>query len=105
MSEQQEYKPGLDGVIASITNLSYLDTDIEQIIIRGYDLIELIKTKHYTDVAYLLIQGELPDSKQSADLVKSLFVKQISPMICMKFSNDSPKACRQWTPSELVYQF
>ena len=52
----QEYRPGLDGVIASITKLSYLDTEIEQIVVRGYDLIELIQQKSYVDVTYLLIQ-------------------------------------------------
>ncbi len=72
LNEQQEYKPGLDGVIASITKLSYLDTDIEQIIVRGYDLIELIKTKNYTDVAYLLINEELPDPKRGVDFGQEL---------------------------------
>ena len=68
----QEYKPGLDGIIASRTNLSYLDTDIEQIVIRGYDLIELIKTKNYTDVAYLLIYGKLPDLEEGSEFAKKL---------------------------------
>ena len=45
------YKPGLDGVIASITSISYLDTDIEQIVVRGYDLIELIQKRSYIKVA------------------------------------------------------
>ena len=36
-----EYSPGLEGVIATETSVSYLDVDIEQILVRGYDLIEL----------------------------------------------------------------
>ncbi len=72
MSIQQNYKPGLDGVIASVTNISYLDTEIEQIIIRGYDLIELIKNKSYVDVAYLLIYGKLPDVAQSLKFGKKM---------------------------------
>ena len=33
-----DFKPGLDGVIATDTNVSYLDVDNEEIVIRGYDL-------------------------------------------------------------------
>jgi len=74
MSEQ-DYKPGLDGVISNITGLSFLDTEIEQIVIRGYDLIELIQKCKYEDVAYLLIYGKLPSKSESEkfshDLVKN----------------------------------
>ena len=53
--ETPTYRPGLEGVIASTTNVSYLDVDIEQILVRGYDLIELARELKYTDVAYLVI--------------------------------------------------
>ena len=32
-----DYSPGLEGVIATETSVSYLDVDIEQILVRGYD--------------------------------------------------------------------
>ena len=38
---QTEYRPGLDGVIAAETVLSFLDTVEGRILIKGYDLIEL----------------------------------------------------------------
>ena len=79
MSEEKDYKPGLDGVIATITNLSYLDTEIEQIVIRGYDLIELIQKKHYPDVAYLLIYGNMPTAEQSAKFEKELMAQADIP--------------------------
>lgn len=47
MEEKQHYSPGLDGVIAAETHISYLDTQSSQILIRGYDLIELSETKSY----------------------------------------------------------
>ena len=50
-----DFKPGLDGVIATDTNVSYLDVDNEEIVIRGYDLIELADLKTYPEVAYLVI--------------------------------------------------
>ena len=78
----QEYRPGLDGVIASITKLSYLDTEIEQIVVRGYDLIELIQQKSYVDVTYLLIHGNLPSAEEAkkfeSDLMDDLEEKPVT---------------------------
>ena len=47
----QNYSPGLDGVIATETSVSYLDIDVEQILVRGYDLIELAELGHVGDPA------------------------------------------------------
>tara|TARA_Y100000994_G_scaffold248399_2_gene256088 strand:- start:61 stop:1185 length:1125 start_codon:yes stop_codon:yes gene_type:complete len=67
-----DFKPGLDGVIATDTNVSYLDVDNEEIVIRGYDLIELADLKTYPEVAYLVIHGQLPNSEQLNDFQKLL---------------------------------
>ena len=68
-----DFKPGLDGVIATDTNVSYLDVDNEEIVIRGYDLIELAGSKTYPEVAYLVINGNLPDTKELNSFQKLLF--------------------------------
>ena len=67
-----DFKPGLDGVIATDTNVSYLDVDNEEIVIRGYDLIELADSKTYPEVAYLVIHGKLPNVDQLNDFEKLL---------------------------------
>ncbi|MBP1960971.1 citrate synthase [Paenibacillus aceris] len=54
------YHPGLENVIASETAISYLDVEKEEIVVRGYDLIELAQNATYLDVAGLLIEGTLP---------------------------------------------
>ena len=60
------FSPGLEGVIATDTELSFLDVEHERIVVRGYDLIELAQRVHYADVAFLLIHGALPGrGKQS----------------------------------------
>lgn len=66
------YSPGLEGVIATDTAVSYLDVDIEQILVRGYDLIELAQNLCYTDVAYLVIYGELPTPSQAKEFCDRL---------------------------------
>ena len=67
-----DFKPGLDGVIATDTNVSYLDVDNEEIVIRVYDLIELADLKTYPEVAYLVIHGQLPNPNQLSDFQKIL---------------------------------
>lgn len=72
MSDQTSYKPGLDGVIAAETKLSYLDVEAEEIVIRGYELIELAEKKQYLDLVQLLLEGELPDEKERSALEQNL---------------------------------
>ena len=67
-----QYSPGLEGVIATETSISYLDIDIEQILVRGYDLIELAQNLKYPDVAYLVIYGELPTEAQAKEFCETL---------------------------------
>lgn len=68
----QSYSPGLNGIIAAEIGVSLLDTDLEQIIVRGYDLIELAQNLNYTDVAYLVIYGQLPTEEQGRQFCQTL---------------------------------
>ncbi len=70
MSEQ--YQPGLENVIATETNLSYLDVENEEIVLRGYDLIELAKHATYLDIVGLMLDGSLPAADQRAALEEKL---------------------------------
>ena len=56
------------------TKLSYTSED--GIIIRGYDLIQLIGVVPFPSVLYLLFKGELPDPK-TAKLIDALMVASI----------------------------
>lgn len=85
------YKPGLDGVIASITSISYLDTDIEQIVVRGYDLIELIQKTSYIKVAYLLIYNKLPSDAEAAAFERKLMEQADIPEDMYKMFSLMPK--------------
>lgn len=72
MTEQTEFRPGLEGVIASETDISFLDVAAEQIVIRGYDLIELARTVTYVDVVGLLLDGALPTAARRTGLEEEL---------------------------------
>ncbi len=69
---EAKFSPGLEGVIATDTKVSYLDVEHEQIVIRGYDLIELAQKLSYPDVAYLLAYGHLPTQSEAAGFCQSL---------------------------------
>lgn len=73
---EEIFRPGLDGVISNETELSYLDVEQEQIIIRGYDLIQLAQHLSYTSVAQLVIFGQIPnesDAKSFSENTKSQY--------------------------------
>lgn len=53
MKAEEKFSPGLDGVVAAETKISFLDTVKGEIVIQGYDLIELSKTKSYLDIVHL----------------------------------------------------
>lgn len=57
-------RPGLENVIACETDISYLDVENEEIVVRGYDLIELARNVTYLDIVCLLLDGVLPVPEQ-----------------------------------------
>lgn len=66
------YHPGLENVIACETLISFLDVEHEEIVLRGYDLIELAKTNKYVDIVSLLLNGSLPSYEQKTALEEAL---------------------------------
>jgi citrate synthase len=68
----ETFSPGLEGVIATDTEISFLDVEHERIVVRGYDLIELAGSAHYADVAFLLIHGALPSRGKQAMFANAL---------------------------------
>lgn len=72
MGNTTQFVPGLEGVVAVETELSFLDTAQGEIVLKGYDLIELSKTKSYLDIVHLLLEGTLPNDAEKKALEESL---------------------------------
>ncbi|MYL29992.1 citrate synthase [Halobacillus halophilus] len=72
MDKMTTFQPGLNGVIAAETKLSYLDVEAEEIVIRGYDLIELAEKQQYIDLIQLLLHGRLPTLSEKQELEAAL---------------------------------
>jgi 2-methylcitrate synthase/citrate synthase II len=60
---KSEYSPGLAGVIAGETAICWVDPNAG-LMYRGYDIHEMAQRASFEEVAYLLLNGELPDVKQ-----------------------------------------
>ena len=59
---------GLEGVVATATALSDVRGLEGKLIYRGYDIDELAGKVSFEEASYLLWQGDLPNSKQLAQL-------------------------------------
>jgi citrate synthase len=66
------FQAGLENVIASETRISFLDIANEEIVLRGYDLIELAQKVTFLDIVFLLLKGNLPDEEQYKSLEQEL---------------------------------
>jgi len=57
-ADTRPYSPGLEGVIAGETSLSFIDGEAGRLLYRGYPIGELVKHGSYASVAELLWTGE-----------------------------------------------
>ncbi len=59
-----EYSKGLEGVIAALSSISYIDGKEGKLIYRGIPIEMLAKYSTYEETAYLLLYGELPTKSE-----------------------------------------
>jgi len=59
-----DYQPGLEGVPATKSDISYLDGQKGILTYRGYRIVDLARNSTYEETAYLLLDGELPSAEQ-----------------------------------------
>ncbi|MDA3877700.1 MAG: citrate synthase, partial [Halothiobacillus sp.] len=55
-----EYIPGLQGVPATQSSISFLDGQKGLLTYRGYPIVDLAQHSTFEETAWLLINGELP---------------------------------------------
>ena len=64
-----EYLPGLAGVPATKSNISYLDGDVGLLAYRGYRIEELAEKSTFEETTLLLLKGELPTPDELSEYV------------------------------------
>jgi citrate synthase len=73
-----DYSPGLAGVIAGETAICWVDPNAG-LMYRGYDIHEVAQKASYEEVAYLLLNGELPSTKQLAEFGRQIAAERGLP--------------------------
>ena len=65
-----EIKKGLLGIVVDETTVSQVMPDINSLTYRGYAVQDLCEKCNFEEVAYLVLNGELPNKKQLRNFVK-----------------------------------
>ena len=61
------FDPGYGATGSCLSGLTYIDGDQGILLHRGYAIEELAEKSDFLELAYLLLEGELPDTEQKAD--------------------------------------
>ena len=66
------YDPGFMATAACRSSITYIDGDEGVLLYRGYPIEELADKSDFLEVAYLLLNGELPNPKQKTQFVHDI---------------------------------
>ncbi len=94
MSENSEFKAGLEGVVVAETKLSSVRGDVGQLIYCGYDIDELAGNASFEEIVYLLFHQRLPNQAELDELKASLAGKREVPEPVITLIRDLPKDAR-----------
>jgi 2-methylcitrate synthase/citrate synthase II len=72
------YSPGLAGVVAGETSICSVDPN-SGLLYRGYDIHELASKASFEEVAYLLLNGELPNGGELVNFTNQLAAERSLP--------------------------
>ncbi len=61
------FDPGFLSTAACESKITYIDGDQGELLYRGYPIEQIAEKCDYLDTCYLLLNGEMPDGKQSKD--------------------------------------
>ena len=70
---------GLEGVVAASTRLSQVDGEAGRLTIAGYAVDDLAPAATFEEVAYLLLNGRLPDPDERAKFARDLAARRELP--------------------------
>src|SRR5216683_6309663 len=86
-----EYSPGLAGVIAGETKICWVDPNAG-LMYRGYDIHEMGDKATFEEVAYLLLNGELPNGKQLKEFKEQIAAQRKLPKEVVEMLRLLPKS-------------
>ena len=66
------YDPGFMSTAACNSAITYIDGDKGELLYRGYAIDNLAQNADFLETCYLLLKGELPNTEQKAEFVKTV---------------------------------
>ena len=66
------FDPGFTSTASCESAITYIDGDLGELLYRGYPIEQLAEKSDFLEVAYLLLNGELPDKDQDAKFKKDI---------------------------------
>jgi 2-methylcitrate synthase/citrate synthase II len=84
------YSPGLAGVVAGETSICWVDPNAG-LMYRGYDIHEMAQQANFEEVAYLLLNGELPNQEQLAKFTREIVAGRELPKAVFEMLRLLPK--------------
>src|SRR4051812_11263349 len=84
------YSPGLAGVIAGETQICWVDPNAG-LMYRGYDIHKLAEQASFEEVAYLLLNGELPNFEQLGKFQAAIAAERSVPKQVLEALRLMPK--------------
>ena len=88
----------LSGVVVAQSEICSIDPERGILRYRGYDIADLADNATYEEVAYLLIEGELPDSDELASFKEELAQRELSRAVQGLIDGNAKDA----TPMEML---
>ena len=73
------YDPAFKNTAACISRITYIDGDLGILRYRGYPIEELAGTTSYLDIAWLLLEGELPTPEESRAWAAAIASRTAAP--------------------------
>jgi len=77
-------KQGLDGVVATTTRLSKVDGEAGQLTLAGYAVEDLAPRASFEEVAYLFLNGRLPEAAELTVFSRDLAGRRALPAIAVE---------------------
>jgi citrate synthase len=74
---------GLDGVVAATTRLSHVDGEAGRLTIAGYAVDDLAPNATFEEVAFLLLNGRLPERLELVRFAQDLAARRVLPTIAV----------------------
>ncbi|MCB4757236.1 MAG: citrate synthase [Elusimicrobia bacterium] len=91
------YKPGLEGVIAGVSEICDVDPEQDALIYRGYPAHELAEHSNFPEVAYLLLHGTLPTKIELEEFRHDLIRDRDVPPTILSIMKQIPKNANPMT--------